>query len=608
MIRLMGIAPTLSAVAFMFVIRTLPLGTPALRLSGLGLAVLSTGCIWLLARAGKASPIAKGMAGFVLLGAAGLWLWPRGLGQAIATNPMTWLYGVLLAVAVCPQLFGREPFTSFFARQEAPEAVWQTSVFRDITRNMAWGWAGLFALTGLLTLVPDLWPQPLKPAWLRHLFTDLLPLALMLGAGVPFNRRYPAYYQRRLGLEPQREPTQPPKPPSKEKTMSGRYKVVAVNGSPHQAIGNTAQMIAMLRPHLESAGFELEEIFLSDKNIRFCTGCGVCLEKGACWIRDDHKEIATRVLEADALILATPVYFFHVTAQMKTFIDRSLAYGHKPRTSWKPGLAVSVSAGLGETTVAAYLGNVMRAFGGYCAGSLTAIGIGPGEFVGKEAVEARAADLAADLVRAVKEHRRYPATELDLRFWQFMGSLVKENREFMKHDYEHWQKSGLFESFEAYVQQKKSESVGDPEARKAWVKSMIAQQKAGGVGGTRPAEPPRATAPLEAATCRELLQSMPHGFKPAAAQGFSAVYQFEVEDEGFTAHLRVAGGRCTYHDGPAEKPDVLIRTPGKVWLAIARGELDGQQAFMSGKYRVEGDIGRLIKISELFGSAKEAAA
>ena len=61
------------------------------------------------------------------------------------------------------------------------------------------------------------------------------------------------------------------------------------------------------------------------------------------------------LLEAEGIILASPVYFRHVTGQMKTFFDRSLALGHKPRPTWKPGLAISVSAGLGETDTADYL-------------------------------------------------------------------------------------------------------------------------------------------------------------------------------------------------------------------------------------------------------------
>lgn len=95
---------------------------------------------------------------------------------------------------------------------------------------------------------------------------------------------------------------------------------------------------------------------------------------------------------------------------------------------------------------------------------------------------------------------------------------------------------------------------------------------------------------------------MPLGFRPEKADGLSAVYQFEVSgSEEFVAHLRIVDGACTFHEGPADSPSVVIRTPAEVWLAIAKGELDGQQAFMSGKYKVEGDLSLLIRLSQLFG-------
>jgi len=128
--------------------------------------------------------------------------------------------------------------------------------------------------------------------------------------------------------------------------------IVAVNGSPHAGIGNTALMIDRLQPTLAEEGFELEVIDLAGKNVEYCTGCAFCMDKGRCWIDDDHRKILEKLLFADGVILASPVYFLHVTGQMKTSLDRSLAFGHKPRTTWKPGLAISVSAGLGETETA----------------------------------------------------------------------------------------------------------------------------------------------------------------------------------------------------------------------------------------------------------------
>lgn len=94
---------------------------------------------------------------------------------------------------------------------------------------------------------------------------------------------------------------------------------------------------------------------------------------------------------------------------------------------------------------------------------------------------------------------------------------------------------------------------------------------------------------------------MPLGFDPSAARGLDAVYQFDVSGaEPFQAHLAIQGETCTYHEGPAAEPGIVIRTPDDVWTAIAGGELDGQQAFMSGKYTVEGDLSLLLKLRSLF--------
>jgi multimeric flavodoxin WrbA len=261
--------------------------------------------------------------------------------------------------------------------------------------------------------------------------------------------------------------------------MNQKPTIVAVNGSPHAGIGNTSQMIEMLRPMLVEEGFELVVIDLAGKDIEYCTGCAFCMEKGRCWIDDDHRTIMDKLLAADGVILACPVYFMHVTGQMKTFLDRCLAFGHKPRSTWKPGLAISVSAGMGETDTANYLAFLLRTFGAFSVGTLTAIATQPGGFLGKEAVEARAADLARDLARAIKEKRRYPATDRDLHFYQFIGSLVRSQKDMvMKHDHKHWQEHGFYDGFEKYIQQATAEVAFDQGVRDAWIKEMIEEQKA----------------------------------------------------------------------------------------------------------------------------------
>jgi len=376
--------------------------------------------------------------------------------------------------------------------------------------------------------------------------------------------------------------------------------IVAVNGSPHAAMGNTTLMVEMLRPTFIQEGFSLEVIHLAYHAIEYCKGCGYCIEKGGCWIEDDHREIVKKLLAAPAVILASPVYFLHITGQMKTFIDRCLALGHKPQPSWKPGLAICVSAGLGETDTAQYLAFLLRTFGAFSIGNLTAMATQPGQFIGQESVEARARDLARDLCRAIKEKRRYPATDMDLRYYQFMSYLVGEQKEtVMKDDHRHWEKLGFYKGFENYIQQNITPVTYDPEFRDTWVREMIAEQKARKKTDSKEAKKPAEAAP--SSNCRELLRSMPAGLNPNEAKDLKAIYQFEVSGrDNFVAHLRIADGKCTYHDGPAERPDVVVKTPAEVWVKIAKGELSGQRAFMDGQYRVQGNIMLMRRMKNLF--------
>ena len=390
--------------------------------------------------------------------------------------------------------------------------------------------------------------------------------------------------------------------------MNSPIKVVAVNGSPHGAAGNTGQMLEMIASNLSGEGIDLEEITLADRRIEYCVGCALCLEKSGCWRNDEQREIVGKLLEADGIILAAPVYFGHVPAQMKAFIDRSLGYGHKPRGSWKPGLAVSVSAGKGETETGRYLANLLRVYGAFSVGTLTAIAILPGGFLGKAAVEGRARDLALDLARAIREKREYPVTDEHLSYYLFMRDLVSREKGLMEDDYRHWVETGLVDGFEAYVKQKFTTTELDtPENRKEWRGEMIREEQAKKkaefpviekvteLSGTTPGGPPTES-------CFDLLRNMPTAFRSEEAKGLKVVYQFDIRGaEEFTAYLQIDEGKCEFHEGSHHKPDVIIKSPADIWLAISRQETSGQAAFMAGKYKVKGDIALLMKLNSLFG-------
>lgn len=72
----------------------------------------------------------------------------------------------------------------------------------------------------------------------------------------------------------------------------------------------------------KEAGNEVEYISLKNKDIRFCIGCLACQKIGHCVIKDDVADIMNSVLEADVVVWATPIYYYEMSGQMKTLIDR----------------------------------------------------------------------------------------------------------------------------------------------------------------------------------------------------------------------------------------------------------------------------------------------
>jgi multimeric flavodoxin WrbA/putative sterol carrier protein len=607
--RLSGILPFIILTGYFMFGSMSGFRLPAMREPAVAGLVLMAVALYLRKRVSGLSVIDRGFLIFMALSSTAFLFFQQGPAELIAEFNVGLFYLVLFAITALPALIAKRHFTVYFARKTTPEAVWETDIFKTINRHLTWAWAAIFAISAFTTVIPAFFFPAGGPST-GLLFQVVLPTLFMVGIGVPMNKRYPLYYQKKKGLKPlgTAERGQPVGSAFTEQTMNqpqqeekmSQLKVVAINGSPHGAIGNTGQMIRMIGENLSREDIVLEEIFLTDKTIAYCIGCAVCLEKGKCWRNDGHAGITDALFAADGIILASPVYFKHVTAQMKTFLDRSLAFGHKPRRASKPGLAITVSAGLADTATAHYLEGMLRVYGAFSLGTLVAIGTGPGGFLGKEAVESRARDLAHDLARALKEKKRYPVTGDDLYAYLFMRDLVTREKEFMCDDYQYWQNAGILDGFEAHVQQQYTRPPHDPEMRREWIKGLIRGENAAKTGLKGMAN--RAPAGRAVAvSCYELLKMMPLSFRSEAAQGLNAVFQFEISgSETFNAYLRIADDGCTFHEGSHEKPDVRIKAPAEVWLAVSQGLMDGQSAFMSGKFRAEGNLGLLLKLKTLF--------
>ena len=87
--------------------------------------------------------------------------------------------------------------------------------------------------------------------------------------------------------------------------------------------GSNSDMLAdQFAEGAKAAGHEVEKISLAGKNIQFCKGCLGCQKLGRCVINDDVNDIMAKVLQADVICWATPIYYYEMSGQMKTLIDR----------------------------------------------------------------------------------------------------------------------------------------------------------------------------------------------------------------------------------------------------------------------------------------------
>lgn len=85
---------------------------------------------------------------------------------------------------------------------------------------------------------------------------------------------------------------------------------------------NSAALAALFAQGAKDAGNEVELISMRGKKVAFCTGCLACQKTGRCVIEDDANAITEKVLNADVVAFATPIYYYEMSGQMKTLIDR----------------------------------------------------------------------------------------------------------------------------------------------------------------------------------------------------------------------------------------------------------------------------------------------
>lgn len=101
-------------------------------------------------------------------------------------------------------------------------------------------------------------------------------------------------------------------------------KILILSGSPRIG-GNSDILCDEFVRGATASRHEIEKICVAEKNIGYCKACYACKNSGVCVIKDDMDEILQKMIDADVLVLASPVYFYSIDAQLKTLIDRTVA-------------------------------------------------------------------------------------------------------------------------------------------------------------------------------------------------------------------------------------------------------------------------------------------
>jgi multimeric flavodoxin WrbA len=187
---------------------------------------------------------------------------------------------------------------------------------------------------------------------------------------------------------------------AKKKKEKGRQ-VLILLGSPRKK-GNSAILAEKIAKGAKAAGAKVETVFLHGLNIAPCNSCYACQKKGSkgCAIQDAMQELYPKLLAADAWVIASPVYWFTMSAQTKIFMDRCfalLAYGQNAFAGRR--IAIAMSYGDADPFASGCV-NALRTFqdafrytGAKIAGMVYGSATGAGEIRSNEPLIKAAEDL-----------------------------------------------------------------------------------------------------------------------------------------------------------------------------------------------------------------------
>lgn len=151
--------------------------------------------------------------------------------------------------------------------------------------------------------------------------------------------------------------------------------VLILSGSPRKN-GNSDLLCDEFMKGALEAGHQVEKIRIAEKKIGYCRACYAC-RKGKCAIDDDMGEVLQKMIDADVIVLASPVYFYSIAAQLKALIDRTVARWLEARDKefYYIMTAADEDTSAMETTLACFRGYAACVEGAKEMGAIYGIGV-----------------------------------------------------------------------------------------------------------------------------------------------------------------------------------------------------------------------------------------
>jgi multimeric flavodoxin WrbA len=244
---------------------------------------------------------------------------------------------------------------------------------------------------------------------------------------------------------------------SEEKDKGGGEgkRVFAIIGSPNDAKSNTISMtldfLEMVKQYNSSVDYEI--FSLGSHPVEPCHGCLACMKRGSCVRRSDElHEIMRRMRECDLLIVGSPVYERHISAQMKALFDRTFMWIHLIGLLGKPVLTAVTAGSDGINPTRRYLSNMLTMMGGIAVGSLSAFAQQPGCFPNREYYREKHRRLAQKTARILSGANKVRPRLINRLFFEFMKfhtrRLYKKDKRlgssYADFEYQTWVDKGWF--------------------------------------------------------------------------------------------------------------------------------------------------------------------